>query len=183
MPVWMPGRMHGVPTVQFASPVVLSLEILEYVTELSAKKADGRDRLINASVPPRALINKDRNMLVTFPSWILASSSSRFFAFSCQKPKMPSTSTSQMVNKYFIGDSPWQSPSQPKHCKQSSCSTALPARSDCSHTGGTVVFTAERGVQRLLRAMHLDVLATKEESLYQSVNIFLCPVLHGSQDK
>lgn len=45
------------------------------------------------------------------------------------------------------------------------------------------MFTAERGVQRLLRAMHLDVLATEEESLYQSVNIFLCPVLHGSQDK
>lgn len=31
--------------------------------------------------------------------------------------------------------------------------------------------------------MHLDVLATKKESLYQSVNIFLCLVLHRLQDK
>lgn len=110
------GCLDGYTRCPHCNSQVLSLEILEYVTELSAKKADGRDRLINVSAPPRALINKDRNMLVTFPSRILASSSSSSFAFSCQKPKMLSTSTSQMVNKYFIGDSLWQPPSQPKHC-------------------------------------------------------------------
>lgn len=60
----------------------------DYVTELSAKKADGRDRLVNTCIPPRALPNKDRDMLVAFPSPILASSSSSFYAFSCQKPKI-----------------------------------------------------------------------------------------------
>lgn len=35
----------------------------------------------------------------------------------------------------------------------------------------------------LLHAMHLDVLATKEESPYHSVSIFLCFRLHRLQDK
>lgn len=40
----------------------------DYVTELSAKKADGTDRLVNAPISPRALPNKDGDMLVAFPN-------------------------------------------------------------------------------------------------------------------
>lgn len=117
----------------------------DYVTELSAKKADGRDKLVNTSVPPRALPNKDRDMLVAFPSPILASSSSSFYAFSCQKPKIQSTSTSQMVNSYFIRDTPLQPPTQPENCKQGSYSTSLRARSDCSQPVDTLCLQLNKG--------------------------------------
>lgn len=81
---------------------MLSLEVseilLQTVTELSAQKADGTDRLVNTSVPPRALPNKTRDMLVVFPNPIVASSSSISYAFSCQNPKRQSPMTSQMAN-------------------------------------------------------------------------------------
>jgi len=60
----------------------------DYVTALSAKKADGTDMLGNAHIPPRALPDKDRDMLVAFPNPILASSSSiSYVIITCQKPK------------------------------------------------------------------------------------------------
>ena len=136
----------------------------------------------NAHIPPRALPDKDRDMLVAFPNPILASSSSiSYVIITCQKPKR--VPFPHRWQTYFIRDTACTASQQPAYCKQGSYSTSPLACYDCSCTVDTFMFTAEKEAQRLLHAMHLDVLATKEESPYHSVSIFLCLQLHRLQDE